>query len=73
MELVVIRHGQSHVNLGNWDKLETMDTGLTELGQQQAAALRDWLKGSDESIDALYASTMQRTRETSCLCSRGDW
>ena len=64
MELVVIRHGESHVNLGNWDQLESMDTGLTELGVQQAEALRDWLKKNNKSADALYSSTMKRTRET---------
>lgn len=64
MELIIIRHGQSYVNLGNWDQLDTMDTALTELGQQQATALRDWLKEQNLSADALYASTMRRTRET---------
>lgn len=64
MELIVIRHGQSYVNLGDWENLESMDTALTDLGQQQAAALRDWLKAQDKSADALYASTMKRTRET---------
>jgi len=64
MEMIVIRHGQSHVNLGNWDTLETMDTGLTELGHQQASALRDWLKSQNATADVLYSSTMKRTRET---------
>ena len=64
MELIIIRHGQSHVNLGNWEQLDTMDTQLTELGQQQAAALRDWLTEQNPPADALYASTMRRTRET---------
>ena len=64
MELIVIRHGQSHVNLGNWAELETMDTELTDLGRQQAVALRDWLKSINPSVNAFYASTMRRTRET---------
>lgn len=64
MELVVIRHGQSYVNLGDWDKLDSMDAGLTDLGNQQAVALRDWLKENHKSPDALYSSTMKRTRET---------
>jgi 2,3-bisphosphoglycerate-dependent phosphoglycerate mutase len=71
MELIIIRHGQSYVNLGNWDQLDTMDTALTELGQQQAAALRDWLKEQNPSADALYASTMRRTRETAQYVSEG--
>ena len=65
MELVVIRHGESHVNLGNWDQLESMDTGLTELGVQQAEALRDWLdKKQQDRLMPYTASTMKRTRET---------
>ena len=64
MELIVIRHGQSYVNLGNWDNLDTMDTALTDLGHQQAGALRDWLIENDKSADVLYVSTMKRTRET---------
>lgn len=64
MELIIIRHGQSYVNLGNWDTLESMDTSLTELGHQQAKALGDWLKSQNAKADALYVSTMKRTRET---------
>lgn len=36
MHLYMIRHGQSHVNLPDWDG--GFDEGLTELGQRQAAA-----------------------------------
>ena len=71
MELIIIRHGQSYVNLGDWQKLHTMDTQLTELGQQQAIALRDWLSKHNPSADALYASTMRRTRETARYVAEG--
>ena len=64
MELIVIRHGQSYVNLGNWDTLDTMDTALTDLGHQQAGALRDWLKNRNATAVALYTSTMKRCVET---------
>lgn len=64
MHLFLIRHGESYVNLGNWDSLESMDTGLTEKGYQQAEALGAWLKESDMEADALYCSTMRRTLET---------
>ena len=64
MELIVIRHGQSYVNLGNWNKLESLDTSLTDLGHQQAKALQDWLTSNKKSGDVLYASTMKRTLET---------
>ena len=71
MELILIRHGQSYVNVDDWQKLDTMDTVLTELGQQQAAALRDWLSEEKPPADALYASTMRRTRETAKYVSEG--
>jgi len=64
MELIIIRHGQSYVNLGKWHTLKTMDTSLTDLGHQQAQSLRDWLKRRNVRADALYASSMRRTQET---------
>ncbi len=63
MHLYMIRHGQSYVNLREWDG-GNVDAGLTELGQRQAAALAKWLPGELSQIDALYCSTMQRARET---------
>ena len=63
MHLYFIRHGQSHVNLPDWEHGNT-DEGLTELGQAQAAALANYLPSEIPVIDALYASTMLRTRET---------
>lgn len=64
MQLIIVRHGQSLVNVDDWDKLDTMDTVLTEKGQKQAAALGDWLKEVDTGADVLYTSTMRRARET---------
>lgn len=67
MHLYMIRHGQSFVNLKDWGNGNT-DEGLTELGQQQAAALAAWLPARLPKIDALYASTMKRARQTAaCL------
>ncbi len=63
MQLYLIRHGQSYVNLEEWQHGNT-DEGLTELGQQQAARLAAWLPTHLPHIDALYASTMRRARET---------
>ncbi len=63
MQLYMIRHGQSYVNLPDWDK-GNMDAGLTDLGQQQAAALAKWLPDHLTHVDALYASTMKRAQET---------
>lgn len=69
MHLYMIRHGQSYVNLKDWDNGNT-DEGLTELGKQQAAALATWLPGHLPQIDALYASTMKRARETAVPLSK---
>jgi probable phosphoglycerate mutase len=63
MNLYMIRHGQSYVNLHEWTGGNT-DEGLTDLGQRQAAALAAWLPGEVAEIDAIYCSTMQRARET---------
>ncbi len=63
MNLIMIRHGQSYVNLKDWDGGNT-DEGLTPLGQKQAAALAAWLPGEVKEFDALYSSSMQRARET---------
>lgn len=63
MHLYFIRHGESFVNLKDWDKGNT-DEGLTPLGWRQAEALAKWLPGEVERIDALYVSSMRRAQET---------
>lgn len=63
MQLYFIRHGQSYVNLKDWEN-GNVDEGLTELGQSQAAALAAWAPEGLPPIDALYASTMRRASET---------
>ncbi|HRW04806.1 MAG: histidine phosphatase family protein [Caldilineaceae bacterium] len=63
MHLYLIRHGQSYANLPEWDGYNR-DESLTELGLQQAAALEAWLPDHIQQPDALYASTMQRARQT---------
>lgn len=63
MQLYLIRHGQSYVNLQDWTE-GNQDTGLTDLGQRQAAALATWIAAAVPHIDVLYASTMSRARET---------
>lgn len=63
MHLYMIRHGQSYVNLKDWNK-GNQDAGLTALGKAQAAALAAWLPNDLLEIDVLYASTMKRARET---------
>jgi probable phosphoglycerate mutase len=63
VQLYLIRHGQSYVNLKDWPNGNT-DEGLTELGKDQARRLGEWLPSHIASIDVLYASTMKRARET---------
>lgn len=63
MNLYMIRHGQSYVNLKDWDK-GNRDEALTELGNQQAAALGKWMPTEVEKVDVIYASTMKRAQET---------
>ncbi|MCU1477775.1 MAG: histidine phosphatase family protein [Subtercola sp.] len=62
MRLLLIRHGQTIDNVKG--ALGTAIPGpvLTELGVSQAAAIPAALDG--ERIDAIYVSTMQRTRLT---------
>ena len=63
MDLYLIRHGQSYVNLPDWDSGNT-DEPLTDLGQRQATAVAAWLPSHLEKVDAIFASTMKRARET---------
>jgi broad specificity phosphatase PhoE len=69
MHLYVIRHGQSYVNLPDWDGQDS-DAPLTELGQKQAEALAAWLSGYLPKVDAIYSSTLRRTRGTAAVLSR---
>jgi probable phosphoglycerate mutase len=66
VQLYIIRHGQSYVNLKDWANGNT-DEGLTPLGQAQAQRLGAWLPTHIAAIDALYASTMKRARETAAV------
>ncbi|MBE2223442.1 MAG: histidine phosphatase family protein [Anaerolineae bacterium] len=63
MHLYMIRHGQSYVNLPEWNGGNS-DEPLTKKGQRQAAALADWLPKNLAKVDVIYASTMLRARET---------
>jgi probable phosphoglycerate mutase len=63
VQLYIIRHGQSYVNLKDWPNGNT-DEGLTELGKAQAERLGEWLPTHITTLDAVYASTMKRARET---------
>jgi broad specificity phosphatase PhoE len=62
LHLLLVRHGQSHVNLDDWDG-GYVDTGLTPLGQLQSERLARWIAARVRA-DALYTSTMARALET---------
>ena len=69
MRLYMIRHGQSYVNLKEWND-GNIDTGLTDLGNQQAAALGKWIPSEIEHIDFMYVSTMKRAQETAAYITK---
>jgi len=67
VRLILIRHGQTPANV-----IGSLDTaapgpGLTELGEQQAAAVPAALR--DENIQAIYASRLVRTQITAAPLS----
>ncbi|MFF8022142.1 histidine phosphatase family protein [Streptomyces sp. NPDC007896] len=62
MRLILIRHAQTPANVAYTMHTSLPGPALTHLGQQQAAALPTTL--ANEKIDALYASTHQRTELT---------
>lgn len=63
MQLYLVRHGQSFVNLEDWEG-GFVDAGLTALGEQQAQRLARWLAQYLRQVDVLYTSTMARALQT---------
>jgi len=62
MHLYLIRHGQSVENASG-TYTQNSNSALTETGHRQAKALADWISGH-VVLDRLYASSMQRARQT---------
>ena len=56
MELILVRHGLPE------RRDDTSDPPLSDVGHDQARRVAAWL--ADEGIDAVYASTMVRARQT---------
>ncbi|ROP60908.1 histidine phosphatase family protein [Curtobacterium sp. ZW137] len=67
MRLLLIRHGQTPANVNGVLDAEVPGPGLTELGQQQAAALPAAL--ADRGIERLFVSSMLRTHHTAAPLS----
>jgi broad specificity phosphatase PhoE len=62
LELILARHGQSHSNIDR--TLIGTDTELTERGRRQATELGLWLARQGYDFSRIYASPLQRTRQT---------
>ena len=67
--LVLVRHGESVAQVEGFLSGHDTCRGLSELGQRQAAALRDRLVASGElgTVDAVYTSILERTLETAAI------
>jgi probable phosphoglycerate mutase len=64
-ELILVRHGESDVNVQRVLGGEVSCTGLSDLGRRQATALRErWEAGDAPAADVLYSSPLPRARET---------
>jgi hypothetical protein len=61
MHLYLIRHGQSYINLKEWQE-GNVDAGLTELGQRQANALAAWRLAVFSILRKSRSSDLQPTR-----------
>ena len=62
MRLLLIRHGQTPANVAGSLDTAAPGPGLTELGEQQAAAIPEALR--DENVQGIYASRLVRTQLT---------
>jgi broad specificity phosphatase PhoE len=67
MQLLLIRHGQSRANIEQ--VIQGDDDPLTDLGRLQADMLGRYL-ASTHVITALYASPLERARETALIVGR---
>lgn len=67
MRLIIVRHGESQWNrIGRYQGQE--DAPLSELGLRQAEALA--VRLSDEPIDLIFASPLQRAAQTARIIAR---
>lgn len=69
MHFYLVRHGQSYINLPDWDAMSNPDEPLTPLGEAQVEKAGQWIA---ENIAArhLYASTVTRARQTAEVISQ---
>src|SRR3954454_10986595 len=72
MRLILVRHGDAHAGFAGVISGQTGCIGLTDLGRQQAEALRDHLASSGRvRADVLLASELPRAIETASIIAEG--
>src|SRR5215212_2817319 len=72
MRLILVRHGEAHAGFHGPIGGPTGCAGLTALGRQQAAALRDHLAATGAvRADVLLASVLPRAIETASIIAPG--
>jgi 2,3-bisphosphoglycerate-dependent phosphoglycerate mutase len=62
VEILVVRHGQSEADILNRCEGRA-DYALTDLGQQQARLLAEWIH-REYALDAIFSSTLNRAKQT---------
>ena len=69
MQIFLVRHGQSRWQIEQDDR--NWDSDLTELGEEQASRLGEWLAAAEDSpfITHIRASTLVRARQTAQLAA----
>lgn len=66
--VLLVRHGESNTTVARRIGGPRTCSGLTELGRQQAARLRDrWREAPEVSVDVMIASQYPRARETAAI------
>ena len=67
-DLYLVRHGETDYNRDGIVQGSGIDSVLNETGRAQAQALADRL--ADASVDAVYASTLRRAKQTATVAAR---
>ena len=62
LTLILVRHGETHLNAERYLQGSGSDVGLSPLGREQAERVAQALKG--EELDAVYSSPLKRALET---------
>ncbi len=62
MKIILIRHGESEANANRIHQGQTIDTGLSKKGKEQAKKVAKRLV--NEKIEAVYSSDLKRAMET---------